>query len=93
MPAQLETYLEQAPAISQKVMNVAGSFASQGSYHILTEEFKSLADKASRFEQARRLAANHREFNLLTVDEQTAERETRMAFAKLCQALDVSVDT
>ena len=50
---------------AQNVVNAWGVNVSAGNARLLTEEFKSLLDLACRYREARSLADNHRQFNML----------------------------
>jgi hypothetical protein len=85
----LEEYLEHADDLSQRVMETWGinvptgnaAFLATQSKAFLTTRFKALVDKACLYKNARRLADNHREHNVLSEDDEAEEKVTREAFA------------
>jgi hypothetical protein len=55
--------------------------AKAGNSEYLTPEFKGVFDKAFEYRQSKKIADNHREFNILTEEDATAERTSREIFA------------
>ncbi len=64
MPS-VEQYLEQADKLAQEVVNAWGVNVQAGKTSLLTAQFKVLLDNACRYRDARRIADNHRQFNVL----------------------------
>lgn len=77
----LEEYLEHADELSQRVMDTWELNAQAGKTAFLTTRFKVLVDKACLYKNARKLADNHREHNVLSEQDEAEEKATREAFA------------
>jgi hypothetical protein len=86
MPHRVE-YLKHADKLAQDVVNTWGQVAKPGSATALTSEFKSLVDKAVLYQNAKKLADNHREHNLLSQQDEAEEKATREAFAEAYKAV------
>jgi hypothetical protein len=87
MPS-LESYLEQADKLAQEVVNAWGVNVQAGNAVLLTAQFKVLLDNACRYREARKLADNHRQFNVLGEQAEAQEKATRHAFAEAYKAFD-----
>lgn len=87
MPS-LEQYLEQADKLAQEVVNAWGVNVQAGNAVLLTAQFKVLLDSACRYRDARRLADNHRQFNVLGEQAEIQEKATRKAFAEAYRVFD-----
>jgi hypothetical protein len=72
----LEEYLEHADDLPQHVVDAWGVNVA-----FLTTRFKVLVDKACLYKNARRLADNHRDHNVLSEEDEAEEKATREAFA------------
>ena len=81
MNRPLEDYVQHAPELAQDVINAWGSNTRAGNAGSLTPEFKALLEKTFAYWDAKKIAENHRENNVLT--EQLAHEESvrREAFA------------
>jgi hypothetical protein len=88
MAKPLEWYIENADELAQKVVNVWGPYAQAGQQDALGPEFLAVFDKACRHKEAKDLADNHREFGMLSVGDETRERDARIAFAEAYKAQD-----
>ncbi len=84
----LEQYLEQADKLAQEVVNAWGVNVQAGNAALLTAQFKVLLDNACRYRDARRLADNHRQFNVLGEQAEAQEKSTRQAFAEAYRSFD-----
>jgi hypothetical protein len=82
----IEEYLEKADILAQDVVNAWGVNMQAGSAPRLTNKFKELFNKACLYQNARRLAKNHRQFHALSEEEAAEEQATRQAFAEACKA-------
>jgi hypothetical protein len=87
MPS-LEQYLEQADKLAQEVVNAWGVNVQAGNAVLLTAQFKVLLDNARRYREARKLADNHRQFNVLGEQAEAQEKATRQAFAEAYRIFD-----
>jgi len=67
---------------AQEVVNAWGVNMRAGNAALLTEEFKALLELACRYQEASKLAANHRRFNALSESEAAEEATTRQTFAE-----------
>ena len=84
----LEEYLEAADDLAQHVVETWGINVQSGnaafltpSKTFLTTKFKDLVNKACLYRNSRRLADNHREYNVLSEQDEAEEKATREAFA------------
>ncbi len=77
----LEEYIELADDLARQVVDSWGENVQAGSAAFLTTQFKVLVDKACLYRNARRLADNHREYNVLSEEDEAEEKSTREAFA------------
>ncbi len=77
----LEEYLDHADDLAQHVVDAWGVNDQAGNAPLLTTRFKVLVDKACLYRNARRLADNHREYNVLSEEDEAEEKATREAFA------------
>jgi hypothetical protein len=82
----LENYLEQADKLAQDVVDGWEVNVAAGNAALLTTQFKALVDKACLYRNARKLADNHREHNVLSEREAAEEKATRQVFAEACKA-------
>jgi hypothetical protein len=73
-PHALEEYAQRADELAQEVVHAWVVNAKAGNSECLTPEFKSVFDKAFGYRQSKKIADNHREFNILTEEDATAER-------------------
>jgi len=80
----LEEYLKNADRLAQEVVNGWGINVQMG--NALSPEFKALVDKASLYRIARRLADNHRKFDVMSEQEAVEEMAQRHAFAEAYKA-------
>jgi hypothetical protein len=87
MPS-LEQYLEQADKLAQEVVNAWGINVQAGNTPLLTAQVKVLLDNACRYREARTLADNHRQFNVLGKQAEAQEKTTRQAFAEAYKVFD-----
>jgi hypothetical protein len=69
-------------------VNAWGVNVQAGNAALLIAQFKVLLDNACRYRDARRLADNHRQFNVLGEQAEGQEKATRQAFAKAYKAFD-----
>jgi hypothetical protein len=77
----LEKYLERADELAQDVVNAWGGNAAP-----LTTQFKNLFDKACLYTSAKRLADNHRAYNVLSEEDAAKEKVTRQVFVEAYKA-------
>ena len=77
----LEKYLQHADELAQEVVHAWVVNAKAGNSEYLTPEFKDVFDKAFEYRQSKKIADNHRDFNILTEEDSTAERTSREIFA------------
>ena len=86
----LEEYLRNADRLAQVVVNAWGKNTVGNAYPLaaqsITPQFKELFDKACLYRIARKLADNHRKFNVLSEQEATEEMAIRLAFAEAYKA-------
>ena len=82
----IEEYLEKADKLAQDVVNAWGVNMQAGNAPCLTNQFKALFNKACLYQNARRLANNHRQFYMLSEQEASEEQSTRQTFAEACRA-------
>jgi hypothetical protein len=80
----LEEYLKNADRLAQEVVNTWGINVQTG--NAASAEFKALVDKACLHRIARRLADNHRKFDVMSAQEEAEEMAARHAFAKAYKA-------
>jgi hypothetical protein len=76
----VEEYLERADELAQEVVNAWGQNVAAGNACYLTAEFKALFDKTCLYRDAKMVADNRREFNMLTEREAAEEGSAREAF-------------
>jgi hypothetical protein len=81
---------EHADDLAQEVVNVWGQFTAAGHQDRLTPEFITLLNSAIRYRDAKRVANNHRDFNVLTSAEEIEEKESLLAFAQAWQSAHAS---
>lgn len=77
---------ERADEWAQNVVDAWGVNVRAGNAALLTEEFKSLFNLACRYRDAKRVAENHRQFNVLTQREAAEEDRTLREFVKEFEA-------
>ena len=77
----LEEYIQHADELAQEVVHAWVVNTKAGNSEYLTPEFKGVFDKAFEYRQSKKIADNHRDFNLLTDEDATAERISRGIFA------------
>ena len=77
----LEEYLEDADDLARHLVDSWELNARAGNVRLFTTQFKSLLDKACLYQNARKLADNHREHNVLSEQDEAEEKTTREAFA------------
>jgi hypothetical protein len=80
----LEEYLKNADRLAQEVVNTWRINAHAG--NVPTPEFKALLEKACLHRTARRLADNHRKFDVMSEQEEADELAARRAFAEAYKA-------
>jgi hypothetical protein len=80
----VEEYLKDADKLAQKVVNAWGINVQAGI--VPTPEFKALLDKACLYRTARRLADNHRKFDVMSKQREVEELSARHAFAEAYKA-------
>jgi mevalonate kinase len=78
----IEEYLQRADELAQEVVNAWGVNMQAGNAASLTDEFKAVLDKACRYRNAKEVADNHRQFNMLSERDAGEETATRQAFAE-----------
>ena len=83
MPPLVE-YLKDADRLAQEVVNTWGINVQMG--NAMTFEFKALVDKACLYRTARRLADNHRKFDVMSEAEEAEELAVRHSFAEAYKA-------
>ena len=83
----LEEYLEHADDLAQHVVDTWRANVPASNAPLLTTRFKVLVDKACLYKNARRLADNHRQYNVLSEQDEAEEKTTREAFAVAYKAL------
>jgi hypothetical protein len=71
---------EDVDGLAQDVVNVWGSNATAGNGAYLSADFKSLFDKCCLYRDARKLADNRRQFNMMTEAEAAEEKSARQSF-------------
>jgi hypothetical protein len=80
----LEEYLKDADRLAQKVVNDWGIDAQAGL--VPTPQFKALLEKACLYRTVRRLADNHRRYDVMSEREEVEELSARYAFAEAYKA-------
>ena len=80
----LEEYLKDADKLAQKVVNAWGINVQAGI--VPTPEFRALLDKAYLYRTARRLADDHRKFDVMSEQEEAEEMAKRRKFAEAYKA-------
>jgi hypothetical protein len=80
----LERYLKDADRLAQEVVNAWGINVQMS--NVMTPEFKALLDKACLYRTARRLADNHRKFDVMSEQEEAQEMSLRRSFAEAYRA-------
>ena len=85
MPS-IEEYLEHADGLAQEVVNAWRMNMRAGNAALLTDDFKTVLDKACRYRDARKVADNHRQFKILSESVAAEEEATRRAFAEAYKA-------
>ena len=80
----LAAYLKDADRLAQEVVNSWGTNVQMGS--AMPPEFKALVDQACLYRTARRLADNHRKFDVMSEQEEAQEMALRHAFAEAYRA-------
>jgi len=71
---------------AQNVVDAWGANVTAGNAALLTEEFQSLFKLACRYRDAKSVAENHRQFNVLTQREAAEEDRTLREFLKEYEA-------
>jgi hypothetical protein len=79
----LHKYLERADELAQEVVNAWGQ---AGNAAPLPTQFKNLFEKACLYRNAKRLADNHREHNVLSEEDAAKEKVTRQLFTEAYRA-------
>jgi hypothetical protein len=74
----LERYLEHSDELAQNVANAWGAVFPTP----LTPEFETVLEKACRYQTTKRIADNHREFKVLSDQEDAEEKAAKQAFAE-----------
>ncbi len=69
-----------ADALAQDVVNVWGANVTAGNGAYLSADFKGLFDKCCVYRDARKVADNRREFNILAEAEADEEKSAREMF-------------
>jgi len=82
----IEQYLEKADKLAQDVVIAWGVHMQAGDAFHLTNQFNALFGKACLYQNARRVANNHRQSYALSEQEAIEEQATRQAFAEACRA-------
>jgi len=82
----LEEYLKDADRLAQEVVNAWGINVQAGNAPLLTTQFKALLGKACLYRTARRLADNHRKFDVMSEAEEAEELAVRHSFAEAYKA-------
>ncbi len=77
MQAQKELDADQ---LAQDVVNAWGVNMNAGNGKYLSSDFKALFDKTCAYRDAKKVADNRREHNMLTDEEATQERAARKEF-------------
>src|SRR5262249_38664394 len=78
--------MRNADELVQDVINIWGPLVQAGQAKTFTPEFKALVDAACEYRNAKRLADNHREFNILTEEDLAREAMTCELFARRYRA-------
>jgi hypothetical protein len=76
----LEEYLKNADRLAQEVVNAWGINVQMG--NAMSSKFKALLEKACLYRSVRRLADNHRKFDVMSAQEEAEELAARHAFAE-----------
>ena len=77
----METQSDQnADLFAQRVVNAWGINMTAGNGELLSVDFKALFEKACAYREAKQIADNRREFNMLRDEEATREQQTRSEF-------------
>ena len=87
----LDEYVQHADELAHEVVHAWVVNAKAGNSEYLTPEFKDVFDKAFEYRQSRKIADNHREFNILTEEDSTAERTSRQIFAAASKSGEVLI--
>ncbi len=77
----LEEYVRHADELAQEVVHAWVVNVNAGNSEYLTPEFKGVFDNAFEYRQSKKIADNHREFNILTEEDSVAERTSRDIFS------------
>ena len=80
----LEEYLKNADRLAQEVVNTWGINVQMG--NAMSAKFKALLEKACLYRSVRRLADNHRKFDVMSEAEEAEELAVRRAFAEAYKA-------
>ena len=81
----IEEYLEKADKLAQDVMIAGGVNMQAGNAPRVTNQFKALFNQACLYQNARRVANNHRQSYTLSEQEASEEQMTRQACAEACR--------
>jgi hypothetical protein len=69
---------QNADALAQEVVNAWG--LNSGNFGLLSTDFKALFEKTCAYRDAKRIADNRREFNVLAAEEAINEQRARKEF-------------
>jgi hypothetical protein len=72
-----------ADRLAQEVVNAWGVNMQAGNAKLLSPRFRALVDKACAYRDAKRIADNRREFNMLTDEESANEEAARQKFLEM----------
>jgi len=78
----VEQCVEHVDEIVQQVINSWAMVTKAGHNEDLTPEFKEVFELACQYRDAKRLADNHREFNMLSEEDAARETAKRDEFAQ-----------
>jgi len=78
----IEQRAEHVDEIVQQVINTWGMYTQTGHNQDLTPEFREVFELACQYRDAKRLADNHREFNMLSEEDAARETSKRDAFTQ-----------
>jgi hypothetical protein len=71
---------QDADVLAQEVVNAWGVNVQAGNTELLSADFKGLFEKTCSYRDAKQLADNRREFNILTDEQAVKEQVTRREF-------------
>jgi hypothetical protein len=86
---EMKAEIQDVPAVVEKVLNFWGHFGNNGFRDEPTPEFITLYNLARRYEQAKGLADNLREFHNLNSKALLEEQRARSEFVQMYRSLSL----